>query len=89
MKWGHGLVLLVLLVVALRLSLLYRRMLGTLLNRCMWLRRLLQGLLGLLVKGIGRGRLHWQIAGVQGNPLERAEKLENLYSARRNTLSLA
>lgn len=68
-----------LLLVALRLSLLHR-MLGTLLDRWMGLGRrllLLHGLLGLLVKGIRRGRLHRQIAGIQGNTLEIAEKFEN------------
>lgn len=81
--------LVVLLLVTLVLSLLHRRMLGALLNRCVGMGSFMHGLLGLLVKGIGRGRLHWQVAGVQGNPLERAEKLENLCSAPQNTLSLA
>lgn len=33
-------------------------------------RLLLQGLLRLLVERVGRRRLHWQVAGVQGDPLE-------------------
>lgn len=33
-------------------------------------RLLLQALLRLLIEGIGRRRLHWQVAGVQGDPLE-------------------
>lgn len=70
---GHRLVLLVLLLLVLLLvllvllllllatcwSLLHPWMLGALLNRRMGLGRLLLLLLGLLVKGIGRGWLHW------------------------------
>lgn len=74
------LLVLVLLLLATCWSLLHPWMLGALLNRRMGLGRrllllLLQGLLGLLVKGVGRGRFHWQVAGVQGNPLKRTGKL--------------